>query len=193
MKGLVDQVDPSQRRVDGQGVGVDFLALRDDARDRAEAAGDAHRADVGIGRQGAGEHLGVEFVRLAVHVQPGAREVGPQKRRAEGGGFQHQCVDAGVFRAADRLTVEARGGEEVLGVATAAVRRTQDDRKRAAPGRNHFEGWQAGEFERRFHLVPGFDTSGVVVAPRRCCQDRWGKSTGLGAGVRLLFTRSLLG
>ena len=111
--GLVDRVDAGQRLLHVEGAGVDLLALRDDAGDRAEAAGDAHRADVGVGRQVAREHLRVEFVGLAVHVEPGARKVRLEQRAAERGRVGDQLVDVGVFGAADGLFVEARGGEEI--------------------------------------------------------------------------------
>ena len=78
--GLVDRIDPLQAFVDGERTGVDLLAFGDDAGNRAEAAGDADRADVGVGRQAAGEHLRVELVGLAVDVEPGAREI----RRSSG-------------------------------------------------------------------------------------------------------------
>ena len=81
--GLVDGVDAGERFLDVERAGVDLLALRNDAGDGAETAGDAHRADVGVGRQAAVEHLRVELVGLAVDVEPGARKVRLEQRAAE--------------------------------------------------------------------------------------------------------------
>ena len=49
MVGLVEVVDTLQRFFDRQALGIDFLAVADDAGDGAEAAGDANRARVDIG------------------------------------------------------------------------------------------------------------------------------------------------
>ena len=45
--GLVEAVDPPQRFGDGNALIVDFLGVADDAGDRAEAAGNPHRAGIG--------------------------------------------------------------------------------------------------------------------------------------------------
>ena len=47
---LVEIVDPLQRFLNRQALGVDFLAVADHASDRAEAASDANRARIDIGR-----------------------------------------------------------------------------------------------------------------------------------------------
>ena len=50
MVGLVEIVDPLQRFLHRQALGVDFLAVADHASDRAEATRDPNRARVDIGR-----------------------------------------------------------------------------------------------------------------------------------------------
>ena len=92
----------------GRRLAIDLLPVGDDARDRAEAAGDAHGAGVGEGRQTPLEHARVELVGLAVDV-----EIGPGKARRHQGSAEpddapEQGVHMGVLRAAKAQRVEPR-------------------------------------------------------------------------------------
>ena len=55
-----------RRLFDRDPAAIDFLSVADDARDRAEPAGDPHRARIGEGRKAAVEHARIELVGLAV-------------------------------------------------------------------------------------------------------------------------------
>ena len=92
MIGPVDRLDPVERLGDGQRMRVDLDIFRDDAGDGAEPAGNAHRADIGIGRQFAVEHAGIELIGLAIDVEPGAREMRPHQRGPQRHHRQEQFV-----------------------------------------------------------------------------------------------------
>ena len=97
--GLVEALDPAQRVVDRNALVVDFLRVADHARDRAEPAGDPHRAGVGERRQPAVEHARVELIGLAVDVDIAAREVRPHQRIAARHHARDQFVDEAVLGA----------------------------------------------------------------------------------------------
>ena len=80
---LVELIDARHRLADRQQPLVDLLRFADDPRDRAEAAGDAQRTGVGVGRQPALEHQRIEFERLAIKVEKGAGKVRAHERRAQ--------------------------------------------------------------------------------------------------------------
>ena len=137
MIGLVEPLDPPEALVDAEPGAVDLLPVGDDARDRAEAARDPHRARVGEGRQPAVEHARVELVGLAVDVEIGAREAGRHQRRAERHDVGKQRVDEGVLRAPERHGVEPRGGKERARIDGAGVRRVEDERNCLPGGLQH--------------------------------------------------------
>ena len=91
--GLVDRLDAADRLGERQPARIDVEPLADQLRHGAKPAGDARRADVGEGRHRLGEHARVEFPRLAVDVEIGAREIGGEQRRAERHGAAEQLVD----------------------------------------------------------------------------------------------------
>ena len=104
--GLVEPLDPPQRVVDRDALVVDLLGVADHAGDRAEAAGDPHRAGVGEGRQPALEHARVELVGFPVDVDEAAREMGPHQRMAALHDAEQQFVDEAVLRAPQGREVE---------------------------------------------------------------------------------------
>jgi len=140
MVGFVDALDALEPLGHLERPRVDLLGIGDDPRDRAEAAGDAHRAGVDVARQPAGEHPGVELVGLAVDVEIGAREVRPHQRRSLRHDAGEQPVDEGVLGAADGVGVEPRGGEEAARIAAAGVRRVEDERRPLGGRLQHLEG-----------------------------------------------------
>ena len=68
----------------------------------------ATRAERILAKDGTGsmEHARVEFPRLAVHVDIGAREIGRDQRRAQRHRAGEKLVDKAVLRAADSGRVE---------------------------------------------------------------------------------------
>ena len=102
---------------------VDRLAARRDARDHAEAGGDAGGAVVERPRQRAFEHGRVEFVGLAVGIDVGARETRREQGHAERRCGAKQLVDEGVLGPAQGRERHRRLGQEFGGIVRAAVRR----------------------------------------------------------------------
>ncbi|MCY1244001.1 hypothetical protein D9M72_570490 [compost metagenome] len=122
MVGLVDRLDPRQRVFHRETSAVDLHVLGDQPRYRAEAAGDAHRADIGVRRQRAVEHARVKLIGLTVDVEEGAREMRQQHRRSEKSRVLKQLIDIVVFRPANRNSVEPRLIEKALGIGPTAMR-----------------------------------------------------------------------
>lgn len=115
MIGLVDRLDALERLLDRKTATIYFHILGDEARHGAEAAGDAHRTDIGVRRQGAVEHARVEFVGFAVYVQEGTREMRPEQGRPQKRGAAEQFIDEMVFGTANGMRIEARLVEKELG------------------------------------------------------------------------------
>ncbi len=178
MIGLVDGVDAAESLLDRQGCGVYLLALGDDAGNGAEPAGDADRADVGIGRQAAREHLGVELVGFAIDVEPGARKVRLQQGRTKCGGVGHQFVDVGILGPADGGLVETRSGKKTIRIARAAVAGVEDQRQVALGWVDDFEGGLAGEVGWHGHgLYRAVKRAVRALRTWGCCQLRHTLST----------------
>ncbi len=145
MIGLVDIFYPGQGLADRQAVPIDLLGLADDAGDRAQATGHPDGADVGIRRQAAVEHLGVELIRLAVHIQISAGEVGLQKGGAHSDDVHEQLIDIGVFGTADREFVQTGRIEETCRILTAGMRGIEDERQALVGRGQNFKGRQTVE------------------------------------------------
>ena len=130
MVGLVEVVDALQRFLHGHALGVDLLAVADDARDGSEPTGDANRARVDIGRQPAVEHARVELVGFSIEVEIGAWEMRPKQRRPERHRRAEQVVHESVFGPSQARSIEPRALEESRRVDAAGMRRTHHDRGR---------------------------------------------------------------
>ena len=124
---LVKAVDTAECFADRDALIVDLLGVADHAGDGAEAAGDAHRAGIGEGRQPAVEHARVEFVRLAVDIDIAAREVRPHQRMAARHDAGDQFVDKGVLGAAQGRQIKPRRQEEFARIDAAAMGRVEQD------------------------------------------------------------------
>ena len=96
--GQVDLLDTLAGFAEIDAAAIDFLAFRDDAGNGAEAPCHARRTGVGVARQLAGEHAGVELVRFAVEVDVAARHAGAQHGRAVADAGQEKLVDVAVLR-----------------------------------------------------------------------------------------------
>ncbi len=90
------------RVIDRDALAVDFLGVADHPRDRAEAAGDPHRAGIGERGQAAVEHARIELIGLAVDVDIAAREVRPHQRVAACHDAEDQLIDEGILGAPQR-------------------------------------------------------------------------------------------
>ena len=134
--GLVKCLDPAERVVDGKQFAVDLLAVADHARDGAEAARHPHRSGIGEARQSSSEHPRVKFIGLPVHVDIGAGEVDPHRRKTAIAQIPDQLVHERVLGAAQRDQIDSRRVEEFVRIDRARVRRVEDDR-RPPRGRLH--------------------------------------------------------
>ena len=124
----MEAVDAALGLGEGQLAGVDFLAARDDAGNRAEPRAYPRRGPVDKGRQCVGEHRGVELIGLAVDVEISARKAGREQRRAQLRCSGKQFVDKAVFGTPQRQRIEPRPGNELGRIIGAAVRRGEDQR-----------------------------------------------------------------
>lgn len=123
--GLVDRLDARQRVFDGEAAAIDFHVLGDKPRHGSKAACHPHRTDIGMRRHRPVEHARVEFVRLAVDVEEGPREMRQQHRRAEERRVLEQLVDIVIFGTTDRQRIEAGLIEKGLWIRAAAMRRVE--------------------------------------------------------------------
>ncbi len=143
--GLVQALDALQRIVDRNAPVVDFLRVADHARNRPQAAGNAHRARIGEGGQAAVEHARIELVGLAVDVNEAAREMGAHQRIAALDDAGDQIVDEAIFGTAQACPVPAAKCEELARIGRAAMGGIEQDRA-GAFGR-------LDDLERRIELV----------------------------------------
>ena len=143
--GLVEPFDAPQGLFDRDPSAIDFLSVRDDPRDRAEPAGDPHRARVGEGREAALEHPRIELVGLPVQVEEGAREARRHQGRAEFHHRREELVHEGVLGTPQGERIETGLGEKGRRIERAGVGRIEHERH-ALPRR-------FGNEERRFELV----------------------------------------
>ena len=127
--GLVERLDPAQRLVDAKPLAIDFLAVADHARNGAEAAGDPHRARIGKARQAPGEHARIEFIGLPVHVDIGAGEIDPYRRKTAIAQIGDQFVHERILGAAQRRQIDPGGVEEFGRIDRAGMGRIEDDRR----------------------------------------------------------------
>ena len=125
---LVERLDPPQRVVDGKPLAIDFLPVADHARDGAEAAGDPHRAGIGEARQASGEHARIELIGLAVHIDIGAGEIDPDRRKAPFAQVSDQFVHERILGAAQRGKVDPGRVEKFGRIDRAGMGRVEDDR-----------------------------------------------------------------
>ena len=183
--GLVQPLDAPQRVVDRDALVVDFLRVTDHARDRAEPAGDPHRARVGERGQAAVEHARIELVGLAVHVHIAAREMHPHERVPARHDSGDQVVDEGVLRAAQRREIELGGVEKGPGIDAPAVGGVEHDRP---SGIHRLEDFERGiEFGLRgaAHRDRGYLCRCVAVRTFPCGRG----SAKIRPGVHRIFTR----
>src|SRR5947208_10818287 len=127
--GFVERLDPRQPVVDRKALAVDLLAVADHARNGAETAGYPHRSRVGEARQPPREHARIEFVRLAVDVDIGARKVDPDHRKTAIAQATDQLVHERILGAAQRGQIDPRRVEEIVRIDRAGVRRVENDRR----------------------------------------------------------------
>src|SRR3546814_8099336 len=80
----VEAADPVQRLVEPELAPIDLAAAGDDARDGAEPGAYPRRPADDPAGQLVVEHARVEFERLAIPVDEGAREQRPDQRRSQG-------------------------------------------------------------------------------------------------------------
>ena len=173
MVGLVQALDALEGLVDRDALAVDFLGVADHARDRAQAASDAHGAGIGKGGQAALEHARIELIGLSVHVDETAREMGVHQRVTLADHAGHQLVDEAVLGAPQGGDLQPGHRQEGARVDRAAVGRVEQHRA-GASARLH-------DLERRVQLV-----AAVVHG----CGARWarwawrppGKAANLGVG-----------
>ena len=130
MIGVIERLDAPARLGKAQLAGIDLLAAGDDPGDRAEAHAHPRRADIDKTRQQIREHRRIEFPGLAVGVEVGPREAGRDQGRPKLGRRGKDLVDETVLRAPQGQRVETRGGEEIVGIIGAAMRRGDDERNR---------------------------------------------------------------
>ncbi len=136
----IKPLDPRQPLFDLERLLVDRLRVADHARDGAEAHGHAQRAAIGVIGHRTVEDFRIEFIGLAIDVEIGAREQGPQERRAEPHAGQEQFVDECVLGPAQGQRVESRSLEKTGGIARTRVRRAEDERRRQARRLDRLDG-----------------------------------------------------
>src|SRR5215472_18013715 len=94
---MIEAVDAPLGIGKSQFLGVDLLAVGDNARDRAEPDSNARRYDVDEARQRVGEHRRVELVGFAIDVEVRPREACREYRGAELRRGGEQLVDKAVL------------------------------------------------------------------------------------------------
>ena len=104
--GQVTSLNPPTRLGKAKCCFVNFVAVSDDTGNGSEPGGNARRLSSHMVWQLIGKHLCVEFIRLAVDIDIGAREMGPQQRRAKLRRSSKDLVDEGVLGAPQRGPVE---------------------------------------------------------------------------------------
>ena len=137
--GAVAAVDPFAGFGEVQFAGVNFGAARDDPRDRSQTRGDPWRALVDEAGQRPLEHRRIELIGFAIGVDESARKQGFQQLRAIKGCLGKNFVDETVFRTPDRLLVEARRGQEILGILAPAMGRRKNHRRRLSRRRQDLD------------------------------------------------------
>jgi hypothetical protein len=139
---LVKPFDALERNRQRQPGAINLLGIGDDARDRAEATGDANGPRVGESRERLVEQLGIEFVRFAVDVDIGAGKPRGDQGRAERGDAGEQLVDVAVLGLAERVGRQAGRCQETVGVDASGMRRAEHERNRLEPRHRERIGWR---------------------------------------------------
>jgi hypothetical protein len=121
--GLVALLDPGEPLAQGQEAAIDRPPLGDHPGDGSQAARHPQRTRIGVFRQRVAEQFRVEFVRLPVDVEEGARKIGAQERRAMKGRGGKKVIDRHVLGAAQGREVKVGGGEEIAGIGPAGMGR----------------------------------------------------------------------
>ena len=111
--GLVDMIDAGERFFRAEWAGVDFLIFRDNLRNRAEAVGDPCGAGVGKGGKRGVEHRRIEFIGLAIDIEPGSGKACFQDWRTVTRGSGKKLVDQEILRAPKREAVEPGSTDEL--------------------------------------------------------------------------------
>src|SRR5262245_34968207 len=119
---------------------IDLLRIPDHACDRAEAAGDPHRARVGERGEPPVEHPGVELVGFAVHVHVAAGKVYAHQRMAAQYDARNQLIDEGILRTAQRCEIELGGRQKRAGIDAPAMGRIEHDRSATIQRLEYLEG-----------------------------------------------------
>src|SRR5690606_10602295 len=81
MVGLIDCINSGQSFLDAKAVPINLHIYCDYPWNGTKTTCNSHRANIGKRRQRSIEHLRIEFIRLAVDVEIGSREVCDQHRR----------------------------------------------------------------------------------------------------------------
>ncbi len=127
VKGLIQPLDPLDRRRKRQRLAVDLLAVSHDARDRSEAPGDPHGLCVGEVWQRLCKEFRIELIGLAIDVEVRTREPRSNEGRAQLCHIREQLVDEAVLRLPQRVGIEPRALQENAGIETARMRRAEDE------------------------------------------------------------------
>ena len=174
---LVERLDPPQRVVDGKPLAIDFLPVADHARDGAEAAGHPHRAGIGEARQAAGEHPRIELIGLAVHVDIGAGEIDPDRRKALFAQVSDQFVHERILGAAQRGEVDPGGVEKFGRIDRAGMGRVEDDRRPPMRRLHDLERGRQLAIKLGHRRAPSLECPHSLWADRSC--DRFCRRAGL--------------
>ena len=107
--GFVQLLDPGQRDIETQRLGIDLFLIGDDAGYGAKSADDADCLRVGIGGQLASNERRIQLVRFAVDVQIGPREMGVHQWRAKIDHRHKQSLDVRILGFAQGQGIQPRG------------------------------------------------------------------------------------
>ncbi len=87
---------------------VDIHVLGNNARHRAQSAGNTHGADIGVGWQRAVKHARIEFVGLTIDVEIGARKIRFQDGRADFRCRSKEFIDEMILGTANFMRAQPR-------------------------------------------------------------------------------------
>ena len=139
MPGRVEALNALKALLHGQAPRIDLLGLADHPGDGAQPARHAQGARVGESGQPPLEHLGIEFVGLAVHIHIGAWKMGAHEDGAQLRRRPEELVHKGVFGPAQGQRVKLRSGDEGGGIGSAGMGRGENQRPRSKARTNHLE------------------------------------------------------
>src|SRR5690606_11357917 len=96
----------------------------------------------------------IELIGLAIDVEPGAREMRDQHRRAERRDDREKLIDIMIFRTADAKRVKARLFKEALWITPPAMGRIENEGHALRSRLQHFEVAVFARSLRHCHPLP---------------------------------------